>query len=71
MPAQSLTSLLKLAHRRVQRLSADESGQDLIEYALLVGFVTVAAWAFFPSNIFPSISHIFSRLMSTASVLVP
>ncbi|WP_238325912.1 Flp family type IVb pilin [Bryobacter aggregatus] len=53
------------------RLQADTEGQDLIEYALLVGFMVVAIWAFFPTSIFPSISNIFNRLVSTASVLVP
>lgn len=49
---------------------ADERGQDLVEYALLVGFMVIAVWAFFPSDIVPGISNIFSRLNSTASVLV-
>lgn len=49
---------------------ADERGQDLVEYALLVGFMVIAVWAFFPADIVPSISNIFSRLNSTASVLV-
>jgi hypothetical protein len=33
--------------------------------------MVLAIWAFFPTGIVPSISNIFSRLMSTASVLVP
>ena len=49
---------------------ADERGQDLVEYALLVGFMVIAVWAFFPADIVPGISSIFSRLNSTASVLV-
>ena len=48
----------------------DERGQDLVEYALLVGFMVIAVWAFFPSDIVPGISNIFSRLNSTASVMV-
>ncbi len=52
-------------------LQRDTAGQDLIEYALLSGFMVIAIWAFFPSGIVPSISHVFSRLLSTASSLVP
>jgi len=51
--------------------SNDEQGQDLVEYALLTGFMVVAVWALFPAEIVPSISGIFSRLISTAAVLVP
>jgi Flp pilus assembly pilin Flp len=53
------------------RLRSDTKGQDLVEYALLSGFMVLAIWAFFPTGIVPSISNIFSRLLSTASVLVP
>ncbi len=53
------------------RLKKDTQGQDLIEYALLTGFMVIAAWALFPVGIVPSISHIFSKLLNTASVLVP
>ncbi len=67
MAAQSLSRMRCL----LMRLQADTEGQDLIEYALLVGFMVVAIWAFFPTSIFPSISNIFNRLVSTASVLVP
>ena len=38
-------------------------GQDMVEYALLAGFVAVAAGAILP-NISASISTIFSRLNS-------
>ncbi len=37
----------------------DSSGQDLIEYALMAGFVAVAAGAIMP-NVAASISQIFS-----------
>jgi Flp pilus assembly pilin Flp len=52
-------------------VNSNEQGQDLVEYALLTGFMVVAVWAVIPSEIVPSISGIFSRLLSTASVLVP
>jgi pilus assembly protein Flp/PilA len=47
------------------RIWKDTRGQDLIEYALMAGFVAVAAGAIMP-NIATSISQIFS---SVASVL--
>ncbi|MBI1895369.1 MAG: Flp family type IVb pilin [Acidobacteria bacterium] len=42
----------------------DERGQDLIEYALLSGFVAVAVGAIFPMTIVPNISTIFSKVGS-------
>jgi Flp pilus assembly pilin Flp len=41
----------------------DDHGQDLIEYALMAGFVAVAAGAVMP-NVAPSISRIFSKVTS-------
>lgn len=44
----------------------DTSGQDMVEYALLAGFVSVAAAALLP-GISTSISTIFSRVASVLS----
>jgi pilus assembly protein Flp/PilA len=44
----------------------DDRGQDLIEYALMAGFVAVAAGAIMP-GISTSISTIFSKLASVMS----
>lgn len=41
----------------------DKRGQDLIEYALMAGFVAVAAGALMP-NVASSISTIFSKITS-------
>jgi pilus assembly protein Flp/PilA len=41
----------------------NERGQDLIEYALMAGFVAVAAGAIMP-NVANSISTIFSKVSS-------
>jgi pilus assembly protein Flp/PilA len=41
----------------------DKRGQDLIEYALMAGFVAVAAGAIMP-NVASSISTIFSQISS-------
>jgi pilus assembly protein Flp/PilA len=44
----------------------DERGQDLIEYALMAGFVAVAAGAIMP-NVSTSISTVFSKIQSLLS----
>jgi pilus assembly protein Flp/PilA len=44
------------------RLIGNRRGQDLIEYALLAGFVAVAAGAIFPATLMPDVSMIFSKL---------
>ena len=49
------------------RLWKDKRGQDLIEYALMAGFVAVAAGAIMP-NIASSISTIFSAITSVMAV---
>jgi len=45
------------------RMLRDDRGQDLVEYALLAGFIAVAAGALLP-GISSSISTIFSRMAS-------
>jgi len=45
------------------RLMRDTRGQDLVEYALLAGFIAVAAGALLP-GISTSVSKIFSRMAS-------
>jgi Flp pilus assembly pilin Flp len=44
----------------------DQRGQDLIEYALMAGFVAVAAGAIMP-GVATSISQIFSKVSSVLS----
>ena len=44
----------------------DTRGQDLIEYALMAGFVAVAAGAVMP-NISSSISTVFSKIQTLLS----
>jgi len=51
----------------IVRLIKDRKGQDMVEYALLAGFVAVAAGALLP-GISESISTIFSRMASVVSV---
>ena len=54
-----------LCHK-IRLLAEDNEGQDLVEYALLAGFVAVAAGALLP-GISDSISVIFSKMASVLS----
>ncbi len=49
------------------RVLKDTHGQDLIEYALMAGFVAVAAGAAMP-NLSSSISTIYSKVASALNV---
>jgi pilus assembly protein Flp/PilA len=49
-----------------KKLWKDERGQDLIEYALMAGFVAVAAGALMP-GVSASISTVFSKIASVMS----
>ena len=48
------------------KLWSDSKGQDLIEYALMAGFVAVSAGAIMP-GVATSISQIFSQVASVLS----
>lgn len=71
-----LTPSLKLLAERVGRASGRmavrlvraESGQDLIEYALMAGMVAVAVAATFPTGLMPAVSTVYSKIQSTVSV---
>ena len=63
MPYRSLIA----AKKQLSKLLVDTTGQDLIEYALLVGFMVLAIWSFFPTTVVPSISSIFSRIVAAAA----
>ena len=59
-------NLIQLIRLAGARLAKDLRGQDLIEYALMAGFVAVAAGAVMPS-VATSISTIFSQISSVMS----
>ncbi|MFN3323917.1 MAG: Flp family type IVb pilin [Bryobacteraceae bacterium] len=46
------------------RLWGDRRGQDMIEYALLAGFVVIAVAAVLPPTIMPAVSTIFSKIVN-------
>jgi Flp pilus assembly pilin Flp len=52
---------------QLRRLRKDPSGQDLIEYALLAAAIAVVVAGFLPQTLMPSISTIFSQVVSTFS----
>ena len=54
---------MKKFNSTLLRLARDTRGQDLVEYALLAGFIAVAAGALLP-GISDSISTIFSKMAS-------
>jgi Flp pilus assembly pilin Flp len=55
----------ELLYKAIIQLQRDLRGQDLIEYALMAGFVAVAGGAAFPSTIMPNVSTIFSKIQSS------
>lgn len=55
---------MKRLQKAVWRFIKNNQGQDLIEYALMAGFVAVAAGAIMP-HVSTSISTIFSKIAST------
>ncbi len=48
----------------VQRLWRDRRGQDLVEYALLAGSISMTTAAFLPQWVGPTISAIMSKVTS-------
>jgi Flp pilus assembly pilin Flp len=51
----------------LQSLKNDETAQDMVEYALLAGFIAVAAGATLPP-VANSLSIIFSKMASVTSI---
>jgi Flp pilus assembly pilin Flp len=49
----------------LRRLWKEDVGQDLIEYALLAGFIVVVVAGFLPPAVMPAVSTIFSKITST------
>ena len=64
--ANQILSRLRICQLRILQLGIwkETRGQDLIEYALMAGFVAVAAGAIMP-GVATSISTIFSKIAST------
>lgn len=50
-----------------QQVWRDVQGQDMIEYALLAAAVAVTVAGFLPTTLMPSVSTIFSKIVSSFS----
>jgi Flp pilus assembly pilin Flp len=48
--------------RLLRQFCRDESGQDMIEYALLAAALVVIVAGFLPPSLVPSVSTIFSKI---------
>jgi Flp pilus assembly pilin Flp len=57
---------MKKLQALIVRLLNDKKGQDMVEYALLAGFIAVAAGAILP-GISDDISAIFSKMASVVA----
>lgn len=44
----------------------DQRGQDLIEYALLMGFMVIAVYVILPQDLMTAVSGVYSRLLLVA-----
>ena len=51
------------AGEMLRAILRDERGQDLIEYALLVGFMVIAIYVVLPNDLMPTVGKIFSRIV--------
>jgi len=50
------------------RLAGEDSGQDMIEYALLAAAVVIVIAGFLPPSLMPSVSTIFSKISSSFAI---
>lgn len=57
----NFTTLYLVSRKFIQ----DRRGQDMIEYALLAASFAVVVGAIFPPGIMPSVSSIFSKVVSS------
>lgn len=53
--------------RMFHKFLRDDSGQDLIEYALIAGFMIIAVAVVLPQNLMPTVSQIFSSIVGIFS----
>jgi Flp pilus assembly pilin Flp len=57
-------TIMVTLYLKAQQLRRDVRGQDMIEYALLAASISMAAGAFLPQWVGPSISAVFSKVTS-------
>lgn len=52
----------------ILRLWRDKSGQDLIEYALILATIVIVVAGFLPPAMMPAVSTIFSKITSSMAI---
>jgi Flp pilus assembly pilin Flp len=52
----------------LERLWREQSGQDMIEYALLCATLAIVVAGFLPPSVMPSVSTIFSKITSSFAI---
>ena len=60
-------SAMRHAYQRLRRMAfagfrRDVTGQDMLEYALLAGFIAVFIGAMVPQQVVPALSSIYSKV---------
>ena len=60
--ASIVRSLIRVRWGLVPYIRRESSGQDLLEYALLAGFIAVFIGALVPAQIVPAINHIYTKV---------
>jgi Flp pilus assembly pilin Flp len=61
-------SALRTIKTWLSELRKNDSGQDLIEYALLAAAVVIVVAGFLPTQLMPSVSTIFSKITSSLAI---
>lgn len=54
-----------MIYQALIKIARDRKGQDMLEYALLASTFAVVCGAIFPPTVAPSISSIFSKVVSS------
>jgi len=52
----------------ILHLWRDKSGQDLIEYALILATIVIVVAAFLPPSLMPAVNSIFSKISSSMAI---
>jgi Flp pilus assembly pilin Flp len=60
---------LKVWRLRLTRLRGEESGQDMIEYALITAALVVIVAAFIPVQVAPAINVVFTRVLNVMNAI--
>jgi len=52
----------------ILHLWRDKSGQDMIEYALILATIVIVVAGFLPPSMMPAVSSIFSKISSSMAI---